>query len=187
MTTNDTIHFRASMKTLAAAFESEIGDPNNTRQILFAVANAMQGQVVRYLLPMAERYASQLKTKLRAATRLENGYELSDSQDHKAEIDEQINEIESRLVNLQNQIDEATIVMEEFEKAHDSVVIQTGKGDLFSDIRAKADKKREETARKLAAAEAVTAKTTETALDNHTASSDIVKRQEELRRRFMAA
>jgi len=86
----DTIQFRNEFTAIMRAMESTISDPNNLRQLLFAQASSMQRQVSTYLAPMAERYASQLKSKLRAATRLENGYDGSDSQDHKAEIADQI-------------------------------------------------------------------------------------------------
>jgi len=144
----------------------------------------MQRQVTNYLAPMAERYGSQLKSKMRAATRLENGLEMSDSQDHKAEIEEQVKEIEARLSNLHAQIDEALIIGELCESAHDRVVIETGKGDLFSDVRAKADAKREKAQRDAEAAALRNAKGTEASLDKATAESDIVSKQDALMARI---
>lgn len=183
----DTIQFRNEFRACIEALEGLGIDPNNLRQLLFSGASSMQNQVTRYLLPMAERYGSQLKSKLRAATRLENGLELSDSQDHKAEIENQISEIESRLSSIHGQIDECAIMMEELETFHDRIVIETGKGDLFADVRAKADKKREEQERKLAAADLASGRKTEAKLDAATAESDIVKKQEALAARFRKA
>lgn len=183
----DTIQFRKELLSIVAALETTISDPNNLRQLLFAGASSMQRQVSSYLAPMAERYASQLKSKIRAATRLENGYDGSDSQDHKAEIADQVEEIEGRLSNLNNQIDECIIIGELFESSHDRVVIETGKGDLFSDIRAKADAKREKAAREAEFVKVSAEKKTDAQLDKATGESDIVARTEAMLKRMRAA
>lgn len=183
----DTIQFRNEFKAILLAMETSVSDPNNLRQLLFAQASSMQRQVSTYLAPMAERYASQLKSKLRAATRLENGYDGSDSQDHKAEIADQVSEIEARLSNLNNQIDECLIIGELSEQAHDRVVIETGKGDLFSDIRAKADAKREKAQRDAEFAKVNSEKKADASLDKATAESDIVSRTDAILKRVRAA
>lgn len=176
----DTIQFRSQFKAIIDALEANVGDPNNLRQLLFAMASSMQRQSTNYLAPMAERMGSQLKSKMRAATRLENGLELSDSQDHKMEIEEQVRELESRLSNVLNQIDECLIIGELSEAAHDRVVIETGKGDLFADVREKAEAKRQKALRDAEAAAHQKAKGTEGALDAATASSDLVAKNDAL-------
>jgi hypothetical protein len=180
----DTIQFRRQFQTIIDALEANVGNPNNLRQLLFSMASSMQRQVINYLAPMQERMAGQLKTRKRAATRLENGMELSDAQDHKAEIEDQVRDLESRLENLNNQIDECLIISEITELAHDRVVIETGKGDLFSDIRSKADAKREKAQRDAEAAALRNAKSTEASLDKATAESDTVSRADALMARI---
>lgn len=180
----DTIQFRRQFQAIIDALESNVGDPNNLRQLLFSMASSMQRQVINYLAPMQERMAGQLKTRKRAATRLENGMELSDAQDHKSEIEEQVRDLESRLENLNNQIDECLIISEISENAHDRVVIETGKGDLFSDIRQKADAKREKALRDAEIATAKKLKGDEASLDKATATSDTVSRADALMARI---
>jgi hypothetical protein len=180
----DTIQFRRQFQTIIDAMEANIGDPNNLRQILFAMASSMQRQVFGYLAPMQERMAGQLKTRKRAATRLENGMELSDAQDHKASIEDQVRDLESRLENLNNQIDECLIIAEISEHAHDRVVIETDKGKLFSDIMTEAEANRQKKARAAEFAATSKAKGNEASLDKATAMSETVSRADALMARI---
>lgn len=182
----DTVQFRNEFRAVINALEALGIDPNNLRQLLFGNASQMANQLTRYLNPMAERYGSQLKSKLRASTRLENGMDLSDSQDHKAEIENQIAEIEARLSTIHGQMDECLIIYEECVNAHDRIVIETGKGDLFADIREKADKKRAEKERLAELGKGATTLKSEASLDKATAESDVVKKQDALAAKLRA-
>jgi len=66
-------------------------------------------------------------------------------------------------------------------------VIETGKGDLFSDIRAKADAKREKAQRDAEFAKVNSEKKADASLDKATAESDIVSRTDAILKRVRAA